>query len=61
MELFGKLLKTAIHTATAPVEIIKDVATLGGLLTDEDESYTAQRIRKLAKDTKEIGEAVDDL
>ena len=61
MDLLGKLFKTAIHTVTAPIEIVKDVATLGGVLTDEEESYTAQRIRKLAKDTKEIGEAVDDL
>ena len=61
MELFGKLVKTAVHTVTAPIEIVKDIATLGGVLTDEEESYTAQRIRKLAKDTKEIGEAVDDL
>jgi hypothetical protein len=61
MDLLGKLFKTAIHTVTAPVEIVKDIATLCGALTDEDESYTAKRIRKLAKDANEIEEAVDDL
>lgn len=61
MDLLGKLVKTAIHTVTAPLEIVKDIATLGGVLTDEEESYTAQRIRKLAKDAEEIEDAVDDL
>ena len=61
MGLFGSLLKTAIHVVTAPVEIVKDVATMGGVLTDQDESYTVQRAKKLARDVREVEDKVDDL
>lgn len=61
MGLFGSLLKTAIHVATSPVEVIKDAATMGGLLTDQDESYTVQRAKKLARDLRELDDEVDDL
>lgn len=61
MGLFGSILKTTIHVVTAPVEIAKDAVTMGGLLTDEDESYTVKRAKKLARDVREIEDEVDDL
>lgn len=61
MGLFGSLLKTAIHVVTAPVEVAKDVVTLGGALTDESEPYTVKRAKKLARDVREIEDEVDDL
>lgn len=36
MGLFGKLLKTTIDIATTPIDVVKDVATLGGAITDEE-------------------------
>ena len=61
MGLFGKLLRTAIHTVTLPVDVVKDVATMGGVLTDEEEPYTVQKAKKIKEDTDGIGKDVDKL
>ena len=55
MGLFGKLIKLAINTATAPIDIAKDVVTLGGSITDE-ESATLAKLRKLQEDVDDLGE-----
>lgn len=47
--MFDKLLKAAIGTVLLPVEVVKDVATLGGSLTDEDEPYTVKRLENISK------------
>lgn len=54
MKLFGQLVRTVVNTALVPVAVVKDVLTLGGIATEEDEPYTAQALQKL-KD-----EALDD-
>jgi hypothetical protein len=59
--LLESLLKTAIHVATTPVEIVKDVATLGGVLVDEDEPFSVQRAKKLKRDLEEVSDGVDRL
>ena len=61
MGLFGTLLRTAIHTVTLPVDVVKDVATLGGVLTDEDESYTLKKAKKIENDVDDIEKDVDRL
>jgi hypothetical protein len=61
MSVFSKLTKIAIDTITSPIEIIKDVVTMGGILTDSNKPYTAKRLNKLGKDLKEFQEEVDDL
>ena len=61
MALFGKILGTVFDTVTSPIEIVKDIGTMGGVLTDEDEPYTLKRLKKLAKDTEDIREELDDL
>ena len=58
MSVLGKLLQAAVDVATVPVEMAKDVATLGGVITGEPEAYTAQRLRKLAE---HLEEAYDEL
>jgi hypothetical protein len=50
MGLFGSLLKTVIDVVETPVAIVKDVATLGGSLTDQNKTYTEQKIDELGKD-----------
>lgn len=59
MGLFGKLIQGAVDVATTPIDIVKDVATLGGALTDEDEPYTVQKARKLAEKAGEIYDELD--
>lgn len=61
MGILSKIIKTGIHVVTAPVEVAKDVVTMGGLLTDQNETYTTKRAKKLVRDVKEIESEVDDL
>ena len=60
MGLFGKLLKTAIDVATTPIDIVKDVVTLGGSITDE-ESALVKKAKRLQNDLEEVRDEVDDL
>ena len=61
MGLFGKLLKTTFDIVTLPVDVVKDVATFGGLLSDEDESYTSKKFSRLGDDLEEVRDKIDDL
>lgn len=54
MSFFGNLVKTVADVVTSPIEVVKDVATLGGVCTGEEESYTSKRIRKLGEDLENI-------
>ena len=58
MGFFKKLTKAAVDTVLLPVEVVKDVTTLGGALTDEEEPYTVKRGKKI-KDA--IEDAYDNL
>jgi hypothetical protein len=61
MSLFGKILKTGFDIVTAPIEVVKDAATLGGLATDQREPYTLKRLKRLADDAEEVRNEIDDL
>jgi len=61
MGIFGKLTKAIIHTATTPIDIIKDVATLGGAITDESKPHTLQKVDKILEDIDEFGDEINDL
>ncbi len=61
MSIFGKILKATIKAATLPVDIAKDVVTLGGVLTDEKESYTKQGVDDIIGALEELGDEIDDL
>lgn len=50
MSFFDKLGKTVINLALTPVEVVKDIATLGGAIVDKDEPFTLQRLKKLCED-----------
>ena len=45
-----KLFKTIFDIVTLPVEIVKDVVTLGGTVTERNKSYTRERIEELDED-----------
>lgn len=47
MKLFGQIVRTVVNVASLPVAIGKDVVTLGGVLTDDDESATRQALERL--------------
>lgn len=61
MSIFGKLLKTTLDVVTSPVAVVKDIATMGGALTDQRKPYTAQKLDQLGDDIEEIRDELDDL
>lgn len=52
MKLFGQIIRTVVNTALLPVAVVKDVATLGGNLTDE-RSATLEAIERLKDEAEE--------
>jgi len=48
-ELFEDLAKAVVGVASIPVSVAADVVTLGGVLTDKDEPYTAKTISDIVK------------
>ena len=60
MSIFGKLISTTVRTALLPVEIVKDVATLGGELTDERGPYTGRALKKITKNVEDIFDELED-
>ena len=60
MGFFGSLLKTAMDIVETPVAIVKDVATMGGALTDQDEPYTIQKLKEAGKDWDKAKDSLDE-
>jgi hypothetical protein len=58
MGFFSDLTSVVIQTALLPVEVAKDVVTMGGIMTDQSKPYTARRIGKVFD---KIEGAIDDL
>ena len=55
--MFDFLTKTAnltFEVVTAPVAVVADVVTLGGILTDRDESYTETKVEKILDSADEV-------
>ena len=62
MSIFGKLIKVGLDVAiTLPVAVVKDVATLGGVVIDKPRPYTVGATRKLVEDTKDVRDELEDL
>jgi len=58
MGFFKNIASAVVQTALLPVEVVKDVATMGGACTDQRAPYTFQRLQKVGR---KIEDAVDDL
>ncbi len=58
MGLFGKIVKTGIRTATLPIDVAKDIVTLGG---DKEKTNTEQGWDALVDALEELGDEIDDL
>lgn len=41
--MFDSLLKATVGIVTPPIDVAADVVTLGGSLTDQDETYTGKK------------------
>lgn len=53
MKLFGQIVRTLVNIVELPVEVVKDIATLGGIATEQPKSYTRQQLEKLADEASE--------
>ena len=59
MKLFGQLVRTVVNVAALPVEVVRDVVTLGGAINGENDdeglegTYTARRLQQLKDEAKE--------
>lgn len=60
MSIFKKLVKGVLDTALTPVEVLKDVVTIGGVSTDQKEPYTARRLKKALRAFKDAYEELDE-
>ena len=61
MGIFGKLLKTTFDLATLPIDVAKDVITMGGALNDQDQPSTVKKLKTLDRDIKSIGSELDEM
>jgi hypothetical protein len=61
MSLLGKIFKTGFDLVETPFAVVKDVATLGGVLTDQDKPYTAKKLNDLADDSDKIRDELNKL
>jgi len=61
MSIFGSLLKTVIDTATLPIDVAKDVVTMGGAMTERQEPYTASKLKRIADDIEDVSDEAGKL
>ncbi len=59
MGFFSSFAKTVLDVAVLPVEVVKDVATLGGSLTNQQEPYTLRRLKQANTDMNKTIDSLD--
>jgi hypothetical protein len=60
MGFFSSLTKMTMTLIETPVAVVKDVATLGGALTDQDTPYTAQKLEEAAENWQDAKDSLDE-
>lgn len=60
MGFFGSLTKLALDVIETPIAVVKDVATLGGTLTDKKEPYTLKKLKDIGDDYEHMKDSLDD-
>ena len=61
MGILKKLLAAGIQTATLPVQVVKDVATLGGTINSGGNYRGPYAFRKLKDIGETVSEAIEEL
>jgi len=56
MGLLGKLVKTTLNTAALPLDVVSDIFTMGGQLTDDERSAIMKRLEKIQETIDEMGD-----
>ena len=53
-EILGSLTKAVVGVVVeTPIAVVADVVTLGGVLTDKDQPYTATAVEKVVKNVQD--------
>lgn len=52
----GKLFKAAIGVVTIPLDVVKDIVTIGGVVTEKRSTYTQEKIEEIADNLDEASE-----
>ncbi len=47
MSILGALIRTAVNVSTLPIDLVKDVVTLGGTLNDQDQTYIGKKFDQI--------------
>jgi len=59
MGFFSSLGKMVMDGVETPIAIVKDVATMGGVLTDQKEPYTVKKLKDMGEDWDEMKNSLD--
>ena len=54
--ILGSLAKAAVSVVEIPVAVVADTITLGGTLTDRNESYTSAALEHLVKNVQDAAD-----
>lgn len=60
MGFFGSLTKLALDVIETPIAIVKDVATLGGSITEQSKSYTAKKLDDIGNNYDKMKDSLED-
>ena len=60
MGFLKQLGKVTARAVTVPVSVAKDVVTMGGVLTEENEVATFEHLKKLVGDVNELPDSMED-
>lgn len=52
--LLDNIVKVAASVVTVPVALAADVVTVGGLTTNQEESYTVQELQKTLENVQKL-------
>ena len=53
MGLFSALVKIGVDVVTLPIDIVKDIVTIGGISTEQHKPYTLQKLDQIKEDAEE--------
>lgn len=61
MGFLGSITKAALGILEMPVAVAKDFVSLGGLLSDEPEAYSVQKLKEINKDYEKAKDSLEEI
>jgi hypothetical protein len=60
MGFFNNLGKLALDLIETPIAVVKDIATMGSVLTDEGKPYTQRKLEEMQEDFDGMKDSLKD-